>query len=202
MHAEILKKPPISGVFEEHNFSETNDCLWVKFVDQDAAEWIGIFDNNFGTSLKTVIPISESNSVLVISNGQGYLVDLNKRVITEKTDWQDVESIIYNDETGLYLASDGLSLLLLDGAECIWTGERVSLDGITFTNQQGHVVEGVLNDMSEDGCRFSFDIITRKLESKWVFIDFITPPTNSNYKLALGVIIIVIWIYVYIGYIV
>lgn len=202
MHAEILKKAPVSGDFEEHNFSETNDCLWVKFVDQDGAEWIGIFDNNLGTSLKTVIPIPESNSVLVISNGQGYLVDLNKRVITENTDWKDVESIIYNDETGLYLASDGLSLMLLDGAECIWTGERVSLDGIKFTNQQGHVVEGVLNDMSEDGCRFSFDIITRKLESKWEFIDFITPPTNSNYKLALGVIIIAIWIYVYIGYIV
>lgn len=194
MNAEILKSPPISGEYEEHNFSEGNDCLWVKFLDENSIEWVGIFDNNYGTSLKTVIPVSKSSSVLVIVNGQGYTVDINERIIIKKTEWQDVESIIYNEETSLYLASNSLGLMLLDGDKCIWTSERISFDGITFTNQAGHTVDGYLNDLSENGCKYSFNMITRELTTKFVFKDSFEDSTFYGNKLTILIVGILVLI--------
>jgi len=190
MQVEILKSPPTSGEYEEHNFSETNDCLWVKFIDEDSVEWVGVFDNNYGTSLQTVVAIPNSNLVLVIVNGQGYSVDINKRIIIKNTDWQDIESIIYNEVTSLYLASNSLGLMIFDGDKCIWTSERISFDGITFTSQLGCTVDGYLNDLSKDGCKFSFDIVTRELSSKWIFKDSFTDPSLSKNKKIIFVVAI------------
>lgn len=39
----------------------------------------------------------------------------------------------------------------------------LSTDGISFTDQSGPVIKGVLNDLTDEGCEFTFNASTRGL---------------------------------------
>ena len=53
MDAEILTRPPISGQYEEHCFVVSGNTLWVKFMDDDYMEWVGVFEQSEWGSANT-----------------------------------------------------------------------------------------------------------------------------------------------------
>lgn len=105
---------------------------------------------------------------MVVAGGQGYFVDPNARSIVATTDWDGIVNIIYNEETGYLVATDGLCLALFNGPKLHWSGERVSADGISFTGQAGPIIKGVLNDLSEAGCEFTFNTSTCEFNAAWI----------------------------------
>lgn len=169
MEAEILNRPPISGKYEEHNFSVSGNTLWVKFFDSEYLEWVGVFSQSGWSSFNTVVRVPNEELFLVVAGGQGYFVDPNKRSIVSQTEWEGISNIIFNEATGVFVATDGLCLGLFKGASSIWHSERISADGISFTGQEGYLVNGVLNDLTTEGCEFTFNINTHEIEAKWVF---------------------------------
>ncbi|VVS94673.1 hypothetical protein [Desulfoluna spongiiphila] len=168
MEAEILDRPPLSGDFEEHNFSMSGNTLWVKFLDEDYLEWVGVFSQSGWSPFNTVFRIPNEKKFLVVAGGQGYFVDPNKREIISRTEWDGINNILYNDETGFLVATDGLCLALFKGPKLKWSGERVSADGISFTGQSGPIIKGVLNDLTDEGCKFTFNAITREFKAAWI----------------------------------
>lgn len=125
MEAKILDRPPLSGDYEEHSFIESgNSTLWVKFIDSEYLEWVGVFSQGDWKSNNIVLPVEDKELFLVVAGGQGYFVDPDSRKIIEKTDWDLIENISYNDETNSFLATDGLCLAVLEGTKMVWSGSR------------------------------------------------------------------------------
>lgn len=171
MEAEILDRPPLSGDFEEHNFSKSGNTLWVKFLDEEYLEWVGVFSQSGWSSFNTVLRVPGKKLFLVVAGGQGYFVDPNFRDIVSITEWDDIDNIIYNEETGLLVATDGLCLALFKGPKLLWSGERVSADGISFTGQSGPIVRGILNDLTDEGCEFTFNASTCEFKAARILAD-------------------------------
>lgn len=44
----------------------------------------------------------------------------------------------------------------------------MSADGISFTGQSGPIINGVLNDLTDEGCQFTFNAITREFKAAWI----------------------------------
>ena len=166
MEAKILTRPPLSGDFEEHNFSTSGNTVWVKFFDEKYLEWVGVFSQSGWSSYNVVLRVPNETLFLVVAGGQGYFVDPNSRKIVSVTEW---DNIIYNEESGFLVVSDGLRIALFQGPKLHWSGDRVSVDGIEFTGQSGPVVKGILNDLTDDGCEFSFNASTCEFKAEWIF---------------------------------
>ena len=170
MEAEILKSVPISGAFEEFIFSVSGDVLWVKFLDSEYLEWVGTFDlgDSYGSSFVCLEPHVLS-LCFVVAGGQGYFVNINERKVLAKTKWGSIESAIYNATESCWIVSNGLYLGILKNMELEWASDRISFDGITFTSQQGEVVASVLNDLTDQGGPFEFNVKTREIVAPWLF---------------------------------
>jgi len=168
MEAEILDRPPLSGDFEEHDFSKSGNTLWVKFFDEEYLEWVGVFSQSGWSSFNTVLRVPGEKLFLVVAGGQGYFVDPNTRKIVSATEWEGIDNIIYNEETGYLVATDGLCLALFKGPKLHWFSERVSADGISFIGQSGPIIMGVLNDLTDEGCKFTFNASTCEFKAAWI----------------------------------
>ena len=168
MEAELLHRPPVSGQYEEHNFSNSGNTVWVKFFDEEWVEWCGVFSLGWcsGSSVHRVPGKSE---FLVLAGGQGYFIDANKRKINSKTKSINIESVIYSSAISKFVASDGSSVGILNGEEIQWCTDRILIDGITFTKSEGVIVEGMLNDLTDDGGLFKLDVTTSEIEAPWLF---------------------------------
>ncbi len=170
MEAEILPIPPTSGDYEEHNFSDSGNTVWIKFFDSEWMEWCGVFSLGWksGSSVHRILgqPV-----FLVVAGGQGYYVDVNARKVVYTTDWDDIEAIIYSEEIKGFVVSDGLRVGIINKGQLVWCSDRISLEGITFLNSSGPIVEGVLNDCTDEGCKFKFNVLTKKIESPWLFYE-------------------------------
>jgi len=173
--AEILDSPPASGGFEEHNFLKSseasNQTLWVKFFDEECLEWVGAFSQNDWNHYNVVFRVPNENLFLVISSGQGYFIDPNQRKVVATTEWDSIEKIIHNEATGLLVVTDGLCLALFQGTKLVWSSQRVSADGISFTAQSGPTIQGVLNDMTTEGCEFTLNASTHELSAAWIYAE-------------------------------
>ena len=116
-----------------------------------------------------VLEVPKKSIYLVIAGGQGYFVNPNTRKIVARTEWDDIQGILYNEASGKFVVTDGLRLAVLNEEGVVWSGERISIDGINLIEQDGVVVKGVLNDLSTNGCNFTFNIEKKELEAAWVF---------------------------------
>ena len=170
MEAEILNLPPISGEYEEHNFAHSGNTLWVKFLDDDYIEWCGVFSLGW-KSVSSVLKIPDKPVFLIIAGGQGYFINANTRELVAETKSDDIESIIYNEETGLFVVTDGLQLGIMKDNDISWVTDRISLDGISFTDSNGSIVSGILNDCSDEGCKFEFNVASGEIKSPWLFYE-------------------------------
>jgi hypothetical protein len=172
MEVKILKSIPISGTFEEHILSMSDDVLWVKFLDSEYLEWVGTFDlgDSYGSNFVYLEPGNVSQC-FVVARGQGYFVDINQRKVLAKTQWSSIDSAVYNIIENSWVISNGIYLGVLKNMHLEWCSERVSLDGITFTSQKGEVVFGMLNDLTKQGGSFEFNVKTKEIIAPWLFYE-------------------------------
>ena len=169
MEAEILKTPTLSGDYEEHNFSTSGNTLCVKFTDDEYLEWCGVFSLGIKSIYSFVVRIPRKPEFLIIAGGQGYIVNVNTRELVAKTEWDDIQSIIYNEEEDIFVVTDGLRLGTLKNNNINWQSNRISLDGISFINSGGPIIKGILNDCTDEGCEFEFNLVNGEIKSPWLF---------------------------------
>jgi hypothetical protein len=65
--------------------------------------------------------------------------------------------------------NDGLSIYFYDSSnlKLLWKSNRISWDGIKFTECKEGMIKGILNDLSPDGCEFEFSINDKKLKTAY-----------------------------------
>ena len=164
MEFEILSKPPISGTVVERHFNvSAASNLWVKFMDPEGDEWVGVFGNGI-TRFEAVVPFGDDpeGAVLVIAGGQGYIIDLSSRTLVRQTRWDDADHAISVPQHAYVVVARTIRVVAVGRAderdvirtEMGWydyQGEsgptrRIALDGVIFTAASTTQIEGRLWD--------------------------------------------------------
>lgn len=118
MQVELLTAVPISGTIQERHYepsARTN--TWVRFTLEDGTEWVGVFGNAGLAHFSTAVPFVDDQGpvVLVIAQGQGYLVDPSSGALFRKTPWSYAYSAIAVPERPFVLVANSTE---------IWTTSR------------------------------------------------------------------------------
>jgi len=169
MEAIILDTVPLSGAYKEVSFHTHVNCVWIRFVDDEDDEWVGVFGCS-GHSTPRVTYDSQKQLALVVVSGAVYLVDVALR----KEKWYKEETFggdaVFIPNSGEILFTDYLKIQIWNHAgEVIWTTGRISWDGVTIESFDGRILRGMLNDLSPKGVPYSFDVATRELKSSWIY---------------------------------
>lgn len=168
--AEIYVTPPRSGEIEEINFyPQSNDLVWVKFIDSNSNEWCGKFAEGI-KSFSTVGVLREGIG-FVLARGRSYFVEINQKLILSVVEDEDFEDAVCLVEKDLVLVTDGLHLALYSKDDLVWSSERFSVDGVKFTSSDGNEVCGKFNDLSVDWQDFTFLVDERKIIRDWILKD-------------------------------
>ena len=147
MKAEILKRKPFFTNIITMNFGEQNKpCLYVKFTDSKDQKWIGRFGKTEEEGLCQVIEDQNGSQCLVIANGKGYLVDVDKQTIMKELDKADhIMSALHTTKPNCFVAGTDNSIFIIneEGAlkEIL---PDFFVDGIAFQKQQENAVSGWL----------------------------------------------------------
>jgi len=103
----------------------------VKFMPPDGAFWVGNFQPGL-TNFNLVVGQNNGAAHLVISGGQGYLVDTRTGgLLSEFGGSVEWAQVLDDDET--VLISNGIAFSLLKDAKTVWQTRRLSWDGVRAT---------------------------------------------------------------------
>lgn len=145
MKAEILKIRPLSGQFPELHFDAYDETISVKFEDQNYSEFCGVFGGGFGSRCDLA---QIGWLAFVISFGQGYIFDIEKRELVHKTDCDQLESVLDAKFNRYFVAHSQIELFVYDSG-LAWSSPRVSADGILIDEVCDGAVRGKVYNFSE-----------------------------------------------------
>ena len=97
MKVELLRTPPISGSIEERSFSPSARLnAWVRFDDEQGDEWVGVFGGHGFGAGSAVVPFGDDGgrTVLVLSGGTGYILDVAQRRLVRGPDWMSASTAL------------------------------------------------------------------------------------------------------------
>jgi len=141
VEAKLLSQIPLSGSIDELRFNATGNCTWVEFTDNSYNSWCGIFGHGVETGHSSVA-INSVDQSFVISQGQGYLIDINSRKLLHltKNDW--LISVISVPNCDVFVACTDTKIYAYSSKGLLWVSERVSFDGIKLNSSDDHKVKG------------------------------------------------------------
>lgn len=100
----------------------------VEFFPSEANSWVGNFQPG-GSSFNTVVEHPDRRSFVVVSRGQGYLIDPDTRALISVLA-PDVTSVLAVPATTEVLVATFTRLQLVDAGGAIWASRDISWDGI------------------------------------------------------------------------
>ena len=165
MKLEILTNIPESGSIDEVRFDAFGDCTWVKFVDADCIEWVGVFGQGWGGGVDACQ--NSSGAAFVLSGGQGYVVDINSRKLISKTECDYLKKVISCDEENIFVAATDTDLRVYSDAELIFSTERIASDGVNLSTFNNGVLAGEVWGFDK-WYPFTFDTTKRTYKCDWV----------------------------------
>ncbi|MDN2658358.1 hypothetical protein OW491_00930 [Neptunomonas sp. CHC150] len=139
MKPVLLNHIPESGSIEEVRFDAIGDCTWIKFQDSNYLDWVGVFGMGWGGG-DDVIQIGH-NVVFVLSNGQGYFIDVNERKLLCKTECDYLKSIIQADPDTVIAATD-TEVYVYNINGLVFATKRIASDGINLKSFASGIVIG------------------------------------------------------------
>jgi hypothetical protein len=164
---EVLKglppygKPAIPMVPDGELF--VSEGFVVKFYKEDGNEWIGNFPKGV-TDLFAVRSFDTSQLLLIISGGDGYLIDPNKPEVLKYFDYMVTEMLEW-EEGKLILASYDSVTAIDKSGHVVWKVDLDGSDGVKDLYIDDHVLFGK-----------AYDIYGYEREDPWVvfYVDLIT----------------------------
>ena len=165
MKLEILTNIPESGSIEEVRFDATGDCTWVKFQDSDCLDWVGVFGLGFGGG-KAVLGNSHGIA-FILSNGQGYIINVNSRKLLSKTECDYLNKVISSDAGDIFVASTDTDIRVYRKDCIIFSTERIASDGINLKSCNDNIVVGEVWGFDK-WYPFTLNIKNQKFECSWL----------------------------------
>jgi len=134
----------------------------VRFFKNDGANWVGNFKTSW-TKYSSVFEIPETDKIVIIANGQGYITILEQQKPVETFGYAITE-VISSDNR--FIAADITDLQIIESDGAVWQSERISWDGIINLSIKDNIISGLsfdpLND-SDEWVSFTFNLDTKEL---------------------------------------
>lgn len=141
-----------------------SEGLVVRFFRTDGTSWSGNFNRGF-TNYSDVQMHPDGRQVIVVSCGDGYLIDPDDETRFDNLPGSLEELIWSPDRRSLILNDQGLRLVVLSADERLRFTRRFSWDGLAEISTDGTVVRGLAFEPFEETWRpFSVALDTLEVE--------------------------------------
>lgn len=203
---EAFPTPPVSGSYEEYDFGDSAGRYWIKFTNSQYVEWCGKFGLGLKPGRRKILWFPNTREFFVLADGQGYVVDADKREVIARTRNNAIEDAVFIPNRRLVAVTDGLTIGLFDQTGDIWESKRIAYDGITFEQVKADRITGHLDDLTNKGCDFVFHVDERRVEAERGYVETASPVLVSQSRLAqvvvmtFGAALIVLGIAVFVAY--
>lgn len=133
---EGIETVPIGAGGLKGGWSGHSEGMIVEFESTKlGVKWIGNFQPGSG-SWNGIVGHPNKKNILVVANGQGYLVDPLSREVADRPN--DIQCVL--ELPGLLVISDGITLTALGESGAQWQSERIAWDEM----RNLRVVDGIL----------------------------------------------------------
>jgi hypothetical protein len=114
----------------------------------------------------------EDRNAIILSGGIIYILDTCTRSVVFKSEHDTITDFMYLTNKSLLIFTDGLYLYQFDfdSMNITWQSDRISWDGISFKDYTNGNIIGILNDLSQNGTEFKFNVDTRELTTEYNII--------------------------------
>lgn len=139
------------------------DGLVVTFGLGADHEWTGVFAFGMNGELLTraVIPLPDGDLVLVVSDGDGYIVRESVPGEFQKVRAVPVRSVHVVESQGLVILADDTSLVAYGQAGLVWKTDRIAWHELRVENVCDLEIECMTFDIrSDEDIRFTVDVET------------------------------------------
>jgi hypothetical protein len=137
-----LLDSPMPDKYPEVHFDVAGLGLWVHFEDDEYEDWTGVFGPGDIAGDDFAIAFSNGSCALISSKGKGYVVDVNTRQLTYRTDCRMLFDAIAIPDRELIIACDYTSLYAYSCSSEVWHSLRIASDEIEFINATPDALSG------------------------------------------------------------
>lgn len=153
------------GAEEAGAWSGHSEGLVVEFLEEEAGvRWIGNFQPGSGQGWNGVVAHPDGKHIIVVANGQGYLVSPSTKRI-ESDSLIGVQQIIEAPLLNQVLVSDGTASTIISESSPSRRSPRIAWDEIRNLTIEGHVLRGQASGPSANEWKdFSLDLNSNILQ--------------------------------------
>ena len=126
------------------------------FPAQNLASWVGNFQRGL-TSLNEVLEHPDGSSVIVVSGGECYIVDVESRKLKENFGGA-FETVIRIPEKNIFIFGTSTDFEALDSSGRVWQSRRISWDGIRSLKLESDTLTGEAWSFEDIWIPFSLDV--------------------------------------------
>ena len=151
--------PPYGPMAHTFGGPHHSEGLVVRFSSEAGEDWIGNFHGGYGRA-DEILEHPDRRRVIVLSCGQGYLVDPSAPEETATFGW-DIHEFLSLPEFDAILFADDLGLETINKQGLWWRTPRISWDGIRNLKVDGATLYGeAFTPVGEMWAPFSVDLRT------------------------------------------
>jgi hypothetical protein len=146
MNAEIIKRKSFFTKVNKNYGEQNTPGLYVKFTDSKHKKWIGRFAKTEEEGICKVIEDQKGSQCLVIANGKGYLVDIEKQTVMKEFDEGDhIISALHTTKPNYFVAGTDNSIFIINQeGKLKEILPDFSVEGFNLRSQQENTVSGWL----------------------------------------------------------
>ncbi|MFM9899445.1 MAG: hypothetical protein ACKVOT_00360 [Polaromonas sp.] len=133
----------------------------VEFTPNQGQPWVGNFQPGV-TSFTDLAEFPHSDSVLVVANGQGYLVDIQSGILLTQYE-SDIDFLFSSPAADLVIAGTVTDFSAFRGAAKVWCTRRISWDGFRNLAVLGNQLTGEAWCFDNSWHSFSVDLADGKV---------------------------------------
>lgn len=118
VQADIIYQP-LSGQYSEKHFEvsktefKTQTWTWIHFIKSDGTEWAASFRGG-ETNKRQVELFSDTTYAFVVSDGQGYFINVETEELVKHTSQDTIKEITTSSDNSLILFADSWNLFSVD----------------------------------------------------------------------------------------
>lgn len=142
------------------NSKLTSDGFVVRFNKDDGSSWVGNFDLGHGT-INLVQELSFDNLLLVIAQGQGYIINPNCEKCI-KSFGCSFEKIITDDSNRIILV-DSTDITVIESTGELWVSDRISYWGVEVEMVKKSIIYGQVFTMEDEAIKFTLNLESKRV---------------------------------------
>jgi len=154
---------PIHLSFSDTGQGKHSEGFVVEFHPADGETWVGNFVRGGLTLFSTAILHLDGRLVVVVSGGQAYLVDPQRRALVE-TFGGMIQNLFEIPERGLLLFQTPFDFFAINATRRVWKTRRLAVEEFRSVRVEGDRLIGEAGDMGNLWIPFEIELASGKVK--------------------------------------